>query len=231
MQKRETRIHESYKRVKGFLVAYPAPDPQTYAEPQSILEQVLEKLETYAQAQQMGVNICKECRKRVETTLRQLRSRYLRPVVAIARAHRDVMPGIDRAMRMPETSLSVSAQLRHAEGIRGAAARFAPLFVKFGMPDGFVEQFAAAIAAVEDAVIDQVSWARQRIAARRDIEKTLLRGRDAVNVLDTTVRFLYEGNGGVLRAWESDRRVKALPGTIEPDADAGEDSSITPIAA
>ena len=229
MQARERRILEGYRRVVKFLADFPSPDPEAYAESKPQLESALEDLERNSALEEALRHQSQGARTAVDATLRQLRRRHLTKVVAVARAHRGVMPGIEKALVMPKASAPVSAQLLSAEGIRDTVAKYEPVFVKFGCKPDFRERISAAIELVERAAETQAVMLRDKTGARRAIEDAIQRGRDALNILDSTVREVFEGQPAVLRKWDAVKRIKQLP--VRTDDGSLADEETAPIAA
>lgn len=228
MQARERRILEGYRRVVKFLVDFPAPDPQAYADPKPLLEAALEDLAKSSALEEKFRHESQGARTAVEATLRKLRQR-LNKVVSIARAHRGVMPGIEKALVMPKASAPVSSQLLSAEAIRDTVAKYDPIFVKFGCPPDYRERLSAEIALVESAAETQAVLLREKAGARSAIEDAIRRGRDQLNVLDWTVREVFEGQPEVLRQWQAAKRIRLLP--VRADDGSQAEGDVDPIAA
>jgi hypothetical protein len=211
MQVRWKKVMESFQRVQVFLGAHPAPAPMTYAEPKEILDTVIAKLSDHLTNQVSGRRLSQAEKRRQDALSEKLREHHLRPIAAIARASSFSTPGIDRALRIPRKNSGVLNLLTDARSIRNSILLYQPMFVRNGRPADFLEQLDAAIKAIDDAVAGRGSQVRRHVGAKAGIRKELVRGRQAVDMLDSIVRIAFEGQEDVLAEWGVAKRVQSLP--------------------
>ena len=191
--------------------ANPAPEPG-YGGPKQVLEDVVAQLSGHSSEQIVGGRLSQAERRRQEALCAKLREHHLRPIVAIARAEMRAMPGIEKALRLPVATLGVTKLVAQAQAIRETAKLYEPAFVKNGRPADFLEQLGTAIDAVTQSTLGRAKNVGRQVGAKAGIAQEARRGRDAVEMLDSIVRVVFEGNDPVLRAWEVAKRVKAMPG-------------------
>src|SRR5689334_12442923 len=107
MELKQKQVIEAYQRIEAFLATHPAPSPATYAEPQRLLEAAVARLASHSSAQAVGTRLSQAERERQQVLMTQLRERHLRPIVAIARATMEELPGIEKALKMPVGNIGV----------------------------------------------------------------------------------------------------------------------------
>jgi hypothetical protein len=121
-------------------------------------------------------------------------------------------PGIEKALRLPAATLGVTRLVSEANAIHETAQLYEPAFVKNGRPADFLDRLKAAIDAVVQSTLGRAKNVGRQVGAKAGIAQQARRGRHAVEMLDSIVRVVFEGNDPVLRAWEVAKRVKAMPG-------------------
>jgi hypothetical protein len=209
MKGREKQAIESYQRVKTFLGVYPAPAPATYAGPEDVLDDVISQLTDHSSTQVLGTHLSQSEQRRQKSLMRKLREHQMRPIVAIAKSEIEAEPGIEKALRLPPKGISPVKLVAAAQAMREAAALFAPVFVKKGRPENFLEQLTAAIEAVTKSTSGRARILGTRVGAKAGIAQEVRRGRRAVEMLDSIVTPAFEGNDVVLAAWRAAKKVYA----------------------
>jgi len=212
MQARQKQLIESYQRVQAFLEANPAPAPTSYGGPLDMLQSVVAELSDHSSEQIVGGRLSQAELRRQQSLCTKLRDHHLRPIVVIAKAEMRELPGIEKALLLPPGTLGVTKLVAEAEAIRKAAEQYKEAFVKNGRPADFLDQLTAAIAAVTQSTMGRAKNVGRQVGAKAGIAQQARRGRDAVAMLDSIVRVVFEGNDPVLRAWAVAKRVKAMPG-------------------
>jgi hypothetical protein len=212
MQARQKQLIESYQRVQAFLEANPAPAPASYGGPLDMLQSVVAELSDHSSEQIVGGRLSQAELRRQQSLCAKLRDHHLRPIVAIAKAEMRDLPGIEKALRLPANTLGVTKLVAEAEAIRKVAEQYKEAFVKNGRPADFLDQLDGATEAVNQSTMGRAKNLGRQVGAKAGIAQQARRGRDAVVMLDTIVRVVFEGNDPVLRAWEVAKRVRSMPG-------------------
>ncbi|MGH7638466.1 MAG: hypothetical protein ACREOK_12530 [Gemmatimonadaceae bacterium] len=225
MDARQTNRIESHQRVKVFLEANPAPDNAGIAQAKAALDAVLAELTDHSSAQVAGGQLSRFERRRVESLMKKLRDQHMKPIATIAKGEIDAQPGITEALRMPEGGTGPVTLLAAARAMLTSASKFQPTFVRHGRPEDFLDQFGAAIDAIEEALVGQSQNIGTKVGARAGLAKALQRGRRAVEILDPLVKIAFEGNAVVLAQWATAKRVRAVP---MPSALESETPDISP---
>jgi len=216
MQARQKQLIESYQRVQAFLEQNPAPAPDSYGGPLEMLQSVVSELSGHSSEQVLGGRLSQAELRRQQALCTKLRDHHLRPIVAIAKAEMKELPGIEKALRLPPATLGVTQLVAEAEAIGKAVQQYRDAFVKNGRPADFLEKLTAATNEVVQSTLGRAKNVGRKVGAKAGIEQQARRGRAAVDMLDTIVKVVFEGNDPVLRAWEVAKRVKALPGGGAP---------------
>jgi hypothetical protein len=218
MQYRQKKVIESFQRVQAFLGANPPPAPASYAEPQQVLEDVITKLGDHSTNQVSGKRLSQAEQRRQESLKKKLREQHLRPIAAIARAHVAETPGIEKALHYPPGNMALLDLIATSKSIRDSIEQYQSLFIKNGRPADFLAQLDAAIAALAACVVSRGQKVGRHVGARAGLRKELLRGRKAVDMLDTIVTVAFEGKDDVLAEWQTAKRVQSLPAVRGNDA-------------
>jgi hypothetical protein len=229
MKGREKQAIESYQRVKTFLGVYPAPAPATYAGPEDVLDDVISQLTDHSSTQVLGTHLSQSEQRRQKSLMRKLREHQMRPIVAIAKSEIDAEPGIEKALRLPPKGLGPVKLVAAAEAMHDAAALFAPVFVKRGRAENFLEQLTAAIEAVTKSTSGRAKILGTRIGAKAGIAQQVRRGRRAVEMLDSIVTPAFEGNDVVLAAWRAAKKVHAMTGGGGVAIEEPQPTQVTPV--
>lgn len=220
MQSKQKKVIASFQRVQSFLGANPPPAPASYAEPQQVLDDVVAKLSDHAASQVSGKRLSQAEQRRQDSLTKKLRERHLRPIAAIARAHVADTPGIEKALHYPPGNMALLDLIATSQAIRDDIEQYQPLFIKNGRPADFLAQLDAAIAAVKECVASRGQKVGRHVGARAGLRKELLRGRKAVDMLDTIVTVAFDGQDDVLAEWQTAKRVQSLPAVHGNDVSA-----------
>ena len=212
MQGREKQVIEAYQRVQAFLRANPAPAPTTYGDSDKILDDVIATLSEHASTQRVGLRLSQGEQRRQQSLMRKLREQHLRPIVAVAKSAIGEMPGIERALKMPNASYGVVKLLADATAIAEAVAKYEPVFVKRGRPTDFLAQLKGRIDELQATTTGRATLVGRRVGARAGIAEEIRRGRKAVEVLDSIVRAAFAESDVVLARWQVAKRLQSLPG-------------------
>jgi hypothetical protein len=100
--------------------------------------------------------------------------------------------------------------------IRAAGFVTAPqqdVLTRAGFPADTVAQLGAAAAALDSAIIERANAKVRRVGSTEGIHEELLKGREAVAMLNAVVSKQFVGDKTFLAAWRAAHRVTAKPGT------------------
>lgn len=154
--------------------------------------------------------------------------KHMVPISRIAR-HVFGVPGMDVKFQLPKKRSDNDTILGAAQGMVAAAETHAEVFVqKQGLPQDFLEQFRAAITALDEAVPARVEVQRRKQTSRKTLEQLRKDGVAAVDVLDAIVKPRLADRPELLAAWNTVRR------PIEPGGGVGAlaiEPDITPVKA
>ena len=166
------------------------------------LDALVKSLTMHGRAQAAATGELRLCTLRRRILLRELYTRHLRPIVAIARAELADASAFD----FSSARFRGDVLRERAVAIAHAAAKHQCLFLRRGLAPGFVEQFRATIDA-----IDRLGEERWRCATRREASTAALalgfrRATRLISVLDALVHNRAGGCPAVLSAWAAVRR-------------------------
>lgn len=211
---RQKQVMDSYVRVVAFLEAHPASGTMSYASAREMLDDVIQRVRTFAGAQHTGRDASRMELRRQQDWGARIVEDFMRPIVTIARAQigasSDV--GLPEGLRMPKLPQGPTKLIALCDGMIAAARPYEALFVAHGMPADFLAQFTAARNGLESAMGARASQVVTHVAARTGLKAQFLRGRRAIDRLDAVVRSSYRRDRAVLDAWRVAKRVQLVPG-------------------
>jgi hypothetical protein len=129
---------------------------------------------------------------------------------AIARTARVMaldMPGLENKFRLPRSG-SDPALLQAARAFAADALPLKAEFLRYGMPESFLEEFKEEIADLERAIGQQNTGRGAHVSATVSVETAAERGMNAVRKLDAIVRNKFRDDPATLAAWESARHLE-----------------------
>ena len=220
MRGRQQQRVEAYQRVQAFLADNPLAEPNSYGAPKALLDDVVGRLTTHGVDQAAGTRMGKADTQRQRVLRRVLRQQHLRPIAQIAKAVLRYGPGLDRATRMPSAHMTTTQLLAEARAIRVAAAPYEATFVHHGRAVDFLARLDAAI---DDLLQAQLGHARnmgKKSGASAGIEEEIVRGRQAVEMLDAIITTSFFEDGDVLAKWRSARRIRGGNGDARPSVES-----------
>ncbi|MEX2177755.1 MAG: hypothetical protein WD801_03535 [Gemmatimonadaceae bacterium] len=145
---------------------------------------------------------------------RALRVQHLRPIVAIAHAFRDDIPGIVKGLQLPRRRLPITQLIAESNAIRGIAASHRALMVSMGRPADFAERLDAAVRHLATCVRERNDATSTHAGATAALAHSLRRARTLIPVFDSQLIVYYEKDGGTLAEWGAMKRVHARPGPV-----------------
>ena len=224
MKGTQKQIIESYQRVQVFLARNPLQPPDTYGDAKQQLDDVVTRLTTLTNAQMATTRLGMAETEQQQTLRRALREQHLAPIARVANAALRHSPGIEKATRLPETQIPTTQLLTVGAAFRQAATPYEETFVRHGLSTDFLARLDAAVEALRQSQVRQADMKHNRIAAKNGIVTELLRGRQAVQMLDALVKARFGDNRDVLATWRTTKKVLGVGGagsaSTEPAAPA-----------
>ena len=156
MKKRQQARLDTLAKIPSFLDDYAIELGHLNKTPsRAELDALLKALSVSGEAQAAAAAKFHSTTARKEQLRRELHSRYLRPIAAIANAEPANTPGA-AALKCPTIRLSDELLLVQAESMAEYAAKHRHLFLRHRLPAGFVQQMRGTIDAI-DRAIDQTA--------------------------------------------------------------------------
>lgn len=134
----------------------------------------------------------------------------MRAMSSTTQAMESTHPGVSNTFRMPKSN-SDEALINAARAYVSSAKPLRSEFLKFEMPETFIEDLAEAIERFEGAAGSRNLNTRRRVSATAAIRDALERGMQIRRELDPIVRNKYRNNRPKLAAWESASHVERAP--------------------
>ncbi len=179
MNRKQKQVMDSLVRVRAFLDAYPMTGSLSSASAREMLDDVVQRLRSYAGAQHSGRDGSRMELKRQEDQIALLLDEYIRPIVMIARAQIELGSdvGLPAGLRMPKLPLGPTKLIAVCDGMIEAARPHEKVFVANGLSADFLAQFASARDTLERVMGGRANQVGTKVAARAGLKVQLLRGR------------------------------------------------------
>jgi hypothetical protein len=139
----------------------------------------------------------------------------LRAIRRTARVMEDEMPGISGKFRVPEDN-NDNELLNAARAFLADATPLKAQFIAHELPEDFLEDLQADIAAFEKAMSDQSTGVGSHVAASAALDDAFRRGLELVRKFDAIVRNKYANNPAVLAEWTSASHTERAPRRAKP---------------
>jgi hypothetical protein len=230
MQSRQKQSIEAYLRVKDFLEQNPLPPPGSYGAPKEILDEVVARLTDHGNAQATGGRLSKADAQLQKTLRAELREQHLKPINKIAKATLRGSPAIDKALKLPKPQRATTLLLADASAFRTAGQLYEATFVKNGRPADFLEKLDGMIARLRQSMVGQGRNVGSKVGGKQGLKDEIVRGRDAVEMLDAIVSTTFVGQGVVLAKWENAKRIRSTSGGGRTPAPATTVAAAAPVA-
>lgn len=212
MIKRQKQSLEAFVRVQAFLASHPMPGPLTYEGPRETLDQVVRRIREHGGMQIAGRQLSQGELRHQERLIRQLVTRHIRPLVAIARTQ--IEPDSDvrlpRLLRMPSGKLGVTRFVQACDSMIDIAREFEATFLAHRRPADFLARFIDARDALVTSLSARAKLVGDHVGARAGLQWEMIRGRRAVEHLDALVREAFDGDEATLSEWRVARRVHLM---------------------
>ena len=197
----------SFQRVEEFLTQHPWSDaPATLGLQATELHEIVASLLGDSVDQEAGsrfVSAHTESKRKLRRTL------YTDHMLPLSRVAREVFgaTGMDRAFRMPKSSVANQKLLAAAGAMVEAASKEIDVFVKHGLSQDFVEQLTASATALASVQLAKTESGRRRTTATAAVNDQVKRGRKAVRLLDAILQPRLAKDPELLAAWRGAKRV------------------------
>ena len=202
------RCKETFLRVQAFgRECFAMAEPTSFVRMRLVvMDSVITRLDSSASAQAAALSAARQGTIAKDAAL----SKLLRTLEAISRTARPIEadgPTLLQQFRVPHGQ-SVQGVLAVAVSVAAAAQQLQAEFILRGLPDSFVEEFEADIAALRDAVTRNIENRRAHVTATAAIEELCGRGMRVLRELDAYVRNTFTSVPATLAAWLSASRVE-----------------------
>ena len=203
MTKRQRSALRRFRRVQEFLKTNQVEGTTVKLQ---VLDQVVREMSAEGEEKDASARLTKGETARQGALREALWNRHMAPISRIARRTFGV-PGMDVKFALPPKRADNEAILDSARGMAQAAGQHAEVFVKQeGLPPDFLEQFKAAIEALDAARTTRVESQRRGKTSRKTLDELAKRGIAAVDVLDAIVKPRLESKPELLGAWNALKR-------------------------
>lgn len=170
------------------------------------LDHIVQQFARHAVDQLGGTRETREATACQRAKRRDIRARFMRPIVAIARHHLKHVPEL-LTFRMPPTGVMGNRFIVAARGMASGADTYASVFLDRGMPPSFVARFREAIDALERDAGARSGGNGRRVGATAGLAADVKEGRLLLGVLDALVRPALAANEPLLRSWDAARHI------------------------
>jgi hypothetical protein len=141
-------------------------------------------------------------------------SEYLVPIRDIAVGRLTDVPNVNQLFRIPPRGAHRTTLIKEANVILEHATQYKDIFIASGLPATFLDQFSAAITAVEQAGAVHTNIRGDRQKATEQLQEALTEGKQFVRGLNGIMQPAFAKSKDVLAAWNSARRIRKTHGTV-----------------
>ena len=159
-----------------------------------------------------------------------LKSQHMQPIAKFARTRLKGVPDIS-ALSQSGSRLQGNPLVKAARAMATAALPHADVLTQGGFASDAVQQLGAAADALAAGITERFDTRVQRVAATKGIKTELVRGRDAVHMLDAVVTKPLSSDPALLAGWRSAKRVTAKPVSASAPVGAPVAGAATPSSA
>jgi len=140
----------------------------------------------------------------------ELRASHMQPIAKFARAKLRGVPDF-AALVKSGRDLQPKQLVRAARAMATAAAPQADVITRAGFPADTVAQLGTAATALDNAIIERANAKVRRVGSTTGIHEELVKGREAVAMLNAVVSKQFVSDKTFLAAWRAAHRVTAMP--------------------
>lgn len=211
MDDRERRRYEMFVRVRQFLTDNAASFPvgSIGAAQLTEISAVIDLLDQLAGDQAAGFGEARFSFAGKKSARENVRE-DLSEIARTAHSMSYQFPHIDEKFRVP-ANRNDQQMLAAANAFLTEATPLAADFVTYGMPNGFLTDLQADIAAFENALGTTGSAIDSHVEATADIDEAVRRGMIAVRILNGVVKNIFRNDAGRLAAWTSASHIEKDP--------------------
>jgi hypothetical protein len=159
----------------------------------------------------------------------ELRASHMQPLATFARAKLRGAPDFAALVKSGK-GLGPAQLVRAARAMATAAAPQLDVLVRAGFPADTITQLGAAAATLEDAITERANAKVRRVGSTKGIREELLKGREAVAMLNAVVSKQFVGDKTFLAAWRAAHRVTAKPGIARVPTSVSVPAPVTVVA-
>jgi hypothetical protein len=212
MNQQQQRKLDSLRRVQDFLDANAdAVGALKDSEGRKQLDDAVNTLEAHS-GDQAATDLAMAGQINRQRSLQtELRASHMQPIATFARAKLRGVPDF-AALVKSGLDLQPKQLVRAARAMATAAAPQQDVLTRAGFPGDTVAQLGAAASALENALTERANAKVRRVGSTKGIREELLKGREAVAMLNAVVSKQFVGNETFLAAWRAAHRVTAKSG-------------------
>ena len=167
----------------------------------STVSSIVDELSEHATAQVSGNSSVRKGVS-VKAILRDELRQDMQAMSRTARAVAMKIDGLEDKFRVPRNG-NDRLLLNSARAFAADVAPFTAEFVKYGLPETFLEELNKDIELFETAFKEKLTGKETQVSATAAIDEAIDRGMDAVRQLDTIVKNRLDSDPAKLAAWES----------------------------
>ena len=134
----------------------------------------------------------------------------LRAINRTAKSMAHEMAGFDEKFRMPRTS-GYGAVIIAARAFLADATPLKSVFLEYDLPEDFLTDLGADIAAFDAAEGDQGSGLTERVGATRELDEAIRAGTTALRRLDPIIKNKCRSDAGKLAQWITASHIERAP--------------------
>ena len=212
MQHLQQRTLDSLRRVQDFVDAHAAElGALKDSEGGRQLEDAIAEVATHTDEQSSTDLAMSGQVSRQRALESDLRAKHMKPIATFARAKLRGVPDF-AALTKSGAGLIPKALVRAARAMATAGAPQADAFTKAGFPSDTIAQLGAAATALESSMTDRANAQVRRVGATKGISQALVRGREAVAMLNAVVSKQFADDKTFLAAWRAAHRITKKAG-------------------
>jgi hypothetical protein len=215
MEQLQQRKLDSLRRVQDFLEAI-GNGARTIndSDGRRQLDEAVTALVRYADEQAVTELAMKGLMARQRSQCSALRTSHMKPIAIFARAKLRDVPDF-AALVKSGRGLQPKQLVRAARAMAAAGASQADLITRGGFPPDTIAQLAAAASELETTLLERAGVNVRRVGSTVGVREELIKGREAVRMLDAVVTKRFADDETFLAAWCVARRVTAKPGAAQ----------------
>ena len=214
MEQLQQRKVDSLRRVQDLLdTSGDLVDALKDSEGRKQLDEAVTSLARYANEQAATELVMKGLMSRQRSQYAALRACHMKPIATFARARLRDVPDF-AALVKSGRGLQPKQLVRAARAMAAAAAAQADLMTRAGFPVDTIVQLTAAASELETTLFERASANVRHVGSTTGIREELMKGREAVRMLDAVVTMRLVGDETFLAAWRAAHRVMSKSGVV-----------------